>query len=271
MNRRLHRFGAKLTARIAKRKTKVCDQIRVSRPMPRCARRNIGVSSRYAQRSNVLPAGTGRPEQRFVRGIHEAIDSIRQGDVARVGEGKPLAVRGANRGGQGRLGGRIEADVQGEDVPDVICQSIGTDGGMIAEGVGHLVDHEIGRDEPDLPAHMPVAEGKRCLAVPLREEPLGDDGGVYDRRLRSRHRRISFVLSYSLGPTWARNSSMRRAASRALRRSIGARSRSSRSRRRSTASRKTSDQLRSRIRAILFFIVPSTLKLTTSIQGKYYL
>src|SRR5437660_182088 len=166
---------------------------------------------------------------------------------------------------------RLEADVQGEDIPDVIRQSIGTDGGMIAEGVGHLVDHEIGRDEPDLAAHMPVAEGKRCLAVPFREEPLGDDGSVYDRRLRSRHRRISFVLSYSLGPTWARNSSMRRAASRARRRSIGARSRSSRSRRRSTASRRTSDQLRSRIRAILFFIVPSTLKLTTSTQGGYYL
>src|SRR2546425_8401084 len=59
---------------------------------------------------------------------------------------------------------------------------------------------------------------------------------------------------------------MRRAASIARRRSIGARSRSSSSSLRRTASRRTSDQLMSRIRAIRRFVEASTLKLTTSMK-----
>src|SRR5437867_2702728 len=123
---------------------------------------------------------------------------------------------------------------------------------MVPQGVGDLVDHQVGRDETHVPVQVALSKQEGSVGVRFREIPLRCDGCVYDGRRRSRHRRISFVLSYSLGAISFRYSSMRRAAARARRRSIGVRSLSSSSSLRRIASRRTSDQLMSRIRAIPF-------------------
>src|SRR5213592_505325 len=52
-NRRIHNLGAKLNARMANRKTKVCDQIRVSRP--RAYPRGLSIKS-----GRIEPKSTSR-------------------------------------------------------------------------------------------------------------------------------------------------------------------------------------------------------------------
>src|SRR3989442_1121340 len=99
-----------------------------------------------------------------------------------------------------RLGRRIESDVQGEQVSQMVAQPIRASARMVPQRIGDLVHHQVGRDETDVPLHVGLPKREGRFGIHFGQIPLRGDGSVYDRRRRSRHRRISFVLSYSLGP-----------------------------------------------------------------------
>src|SRR3989442_5023318 len=97
-------------------------------------------------------------------------------------------------------GCRSEPEVQGEQVSELCGEPIYPSAGMITQCVGDFVDYQVRSDESNVSIYVALAKREGGARVRLRQIPLRRHGCVYDGRLRSRQRRISFVLLYSLRP-----------------------------------------------------------------------